>query len=82
MNLFFRFDSNYHLTLKYKCGKTGQEKEVASDMPIEKYFDESGKLLYDRVADHVLLLHSDIDHKKEDIFFQSFYIVGNIIFFQ
>ena len=51
-------------------------------MPIEKYFDESGKLLYDRVADHVLLLHSDIDHKKEDIFFQSFYIVGNIIFFQ
>ena len=64
MAIIFRFDSKYNLTLKYKCGKTGQEKEASLVMPVEKYFDESGKLLYSKVMEQIFNLHSDIHHKK------------------
>ncbi|MCL4126483.1 UNVERIFIED_CONTAM: hypothetical protein GTU68_062964 [Idotea baltica] len=64
MSSLKRFDHLYHLGLEEKVGKSGEKKEARITMPIEKYFDDSGKLLYDRVAKEVERLHSDIKHKK------------------
>ncbi|KAA0202023.1 hypothetical protein HAZT_HAZT009605 [Hyalella azteca] len=58
-----RFDTVYHLTLTYKCGKTKQVKESSAALPIEKYFDVNGKLLYDRVSREVLKLRDSIINK-------------------
>lgn len=58
-----RFDTVYHLTLSFKCGKSKQQRESTTAMPIERYFDVNGKLLYDRVAREVLKLHDEIVNK-------------------
>ncbi|KAB7507827.1 putative signal peptidase complex subunit 2 [Armadillidium nasatum] len=59
-----RFDHFYHLGLEEKIGKTGERKEAKVTLAIEKFFDDNGKLLYDRVSREVERLHSDIKHKR------------------
>lgn len=60
-----RFDNVYYLTLSQKDGKTGQTKEARTQITIENFFDESGKLVYPSVEREVVRLHQDVDHKKE-----------------
>ncbi|CAL4151388.1 unnamed protein product, partial [Meganyctiphanes norvegica] len=60
-----RFDHIYHLTLSQKDGKSSQMKEARTQITVENFFDESGKLVYNSVEREVLRLHSDVDHKKE-----------------
>lgn len=64
IHLFHRFDHLYHLGLEEKIGKTGEKKEARITLHVEKFFDENGELLYDRLSKEVERLHSDIKHKK------------------
>ena len=49
--------------MSYKNGKSQQMKEATASMHIEKFFDVTGRLLYDRVNREVLKLHSSIADK-------------------